>query len=374
MVTFSNALRAVAVSSCLLGTTAVLQAGIIDDGASDANHTSLANQSQYDAVGVIHRDGGELDSSGTLISSEWVLTAAHTIVSGGGPNATFTVNGETRNIVEAIRNPGYTDSLPDGHDIALLRLDSPITSVAPAQIYTGLSADLVGESLTYVGYGKTGTGSTGDTGAAGTKRAGHNIAEQLGYILNPGVDQVEYSDQLIFADMDAFTGPWENPLGSTLPVGLEYLIALGDSGGGLFVEDNGQHYLAGVHSLLFNLDPFGTLGYGDIMASTTVESFLTWINQTIYTGDLNGDGFVGVDDLNIVLTHWNQNVTPGDLSMGDITGEGFVGVDDLNTILVNWNIGTPPSLSQALAAVPEPGTIGLLVGLSGVMLYRRRVC
>ena len=67
-------------------------------------------------------------------------------------------------------------------------------------------------------------------------------------------------------------------------------------------------------------------------------------SEAALEGDLNDDGFVGVDDLNIVLVNWNQNVTPGDKSMGDATGEGFVGVDDLNTVLVNWNNGTPPAV------------------------------
>ena len=84
-------------------------------------------------------------------------------------------------------------------------------------------------------------------------------------------------------------------------------------------------------------------------------------------GDLNGDGFVGVDDLNIVLVNWNQNVTPGDKSQGDPTGEGFVGVDDLNIVLVNWNNGTPP----AGAAVPEPASLALL-GLGGLAVLKRR--
>ena len=84
-------------------------------------------------------------------------------------------------------------------------------------------------------------------------------------------------------------------------------------------------------------------------------------------GDLNGDGFVGVDDLNIVLVNWNQSVTPGDLASGDPTGEGFVGVDDLNIVLVNWNNGTPPAGN----AVPEPATLALL-GLGGLTVMRRR--
>ena len=86
-------------------------------------------------------------------------------------------------------------------------------------------------------------------------------------------------------------------------------------------------------------------------------------------GDLNGDGFVGVDDLNIVLVNWNQNVTPGDLASGDPTGEGFVGVDDLNIVLVNWNNGTPPSGS----AVPEPASLALFTMAGASILARRRV-
>ena len=84
-------------------------------------------------------------------------------------------------------------------------------------------------------------------------------------------------------------------------------------------------------------------------------------------GDLNGDGFVGVDDLNIVLVNWNQNVTPGDLSSGDATGEGFVGVDDLNIVLVNWNNGTPPTDH---GAIPEPTGL-LLFSIGGLALLRR---
>jgi hypothetical protein len=62
-------------------------------------------------------------------------------------------------------------------------------------------------------------------------------------------------------------------------------------------------------------------------------------------GDVTGDGFVGVGDLNTVLANWNQAVAPGDLSSGDVTGDGFVGIQDLNTVLGNWNASvTPPEV------------------------------
>lgn len=87
-------------------------------------------------------------------------------------------------------------------------------------------------------------------------------------------------------------------------------------------------------------------------------------------GDLNLDGFVGIDDLNAVLAVWNQNVDAGVWSMGDPSGDGFVGIDDLNAVLGNWNAGTPPP-AEALTLVPEPAALTLLtVGSMG--LIRRR--
>lgn len=57
-------------------------------------------------------------------------------------------------------------------------------------------------------------------------------------------------------------------------------------------------------------------------------------------GDLNFDGFVGIDDLNTILGAWNQPVPAG--SIADPSGDGFVGIDDLGLVLVNWNVGLPP--------------------------------
>ena len=373
------AIRAAGLSACLLMTPlASVQAGLIDDGEPDANYQSLAAQSQYDSVGVIRLNGTTVDSSGILISPEWVLTAAHTIPSGNPqPADTWTFGSEVRGIEFSIRNPNFTGQITDGFDVALHKLDSPITTIAPTQLYTGTAASLIGQTLTYVGYGKSGTGSTGDTINAGTKRAGQNVAEQLGYTLNPGASQTVYSNQILFSDMDdspGTPGVWGNPLGATNGINLEYLIALGDSGGGMFVEQGGQHYVAGVHSTIFNFDP-SNLGYGDVMGSTTIEQSLAWIMNTInppaITGDLDGDGFVGIDDLNIVLSNWNQNVLAGEIGLGDPSGDGFVGIDDLNTILSNWNAGTPPTAKQLSGLVPEPASLLILTVGSGLLLRRR---
>jgi Glycosyl hydrolase-like 10 len=93
----------------------------------------------------------------------------------------------------------------------------------------------------------------------------------------------------------------------------------------------------------------GSLGGSDVAAE--------WYFVNVYNidgrliSDINGDGFVGLGDLNVVLGNWNQAVTPGDTASGDISGDGFVGIGDLNLVLADWNVGFPPS---AASAVPEP--------------------
>ena len=123
----------------------------------------------------------------------------------------------------------------------------------------------------------------------------------------------------------------------------------------------------GIVSTNLGLSGLGWAG-GDLNGDGVTDALDQAFFGSILTGDLNGDGFVGVDDLNIVLVNWNQSVTPGDLASGDPTGEGFVGVDDLNIVLVNWNNGTPPT---AGGAIPEPASLALM-GLGGLAMLRRR--
>ncbi len=94
----------------------------------------------------------------------------------------------------------------------------------------------------------------------------------------------------------------------------------------------------------------------------------TWedvIHVPALDGDLDGDGFVGITDLNIVLANWNQTVPPADAA-ADPSGDGFIGIEDLNVVLGNWNAGTPP----ASEIVPEPTSLVLLAG--GSLLWLRR--
>jgi PEP-CTERM motif len=89
----------------------------------------------------------------------------------------------------------------------------------------------------------------------------------------------------------------------------------------------------------------------------------------VIDGDLNEDGFVGIADLNIVLSFWNQNVSVGNRLKGDPSGDGFVGIVDLNVVLGNWNAGTPPADGSV---VPEPASLALFTMAGLAALGRRR--
>jgi hypothetical protein len=85
-------------------------------------------------------------------------------------------------------------------------------------------------------------------------------------------------------------------------------------------------------------------------------------------GDLNGDGFVGIADLNIVLSNWNQNVPPAD-PLADPSGDDFVGIADLNVVLGNWNAGTPPGQETS---IPEPASVLMMMPGFAAVLRRKR--
>ncbi len=121
---------------------------------------------------------------------------------------------------------------------------------------------------------------------------------------------------------------------------------------------------AGSYSATYTI----TLSDEDILGEASQQLSLQLIGTVLSSaieGDLNGDGYVGLDDLDIVLNAWNQSVTPGDAD-GDPSGDGFVGLDDLDIVLNNWNNGTPPS-----ANVPEPAAATLL-SLAGLALMNQR--
>jgi len=215
--------------------------------------------------------------SGVLIDSNWVLTAGHVVDK--AKSLKFTIGGVTYRAASWQAHPEWNEDLLAGYDIGLINLRKPVESVDPAVRYWG-SDELYAEA-TIVGYGMTGTGLSGATTFDGEKRGGQNVIDEL------------------YGDMSLFLCDFDNPdplasdnvFGSPEPLGLEFLIAPGDSGGGLFLDvgDNTMQ-LAGVNSFIGWFDEAGDSDYGDISGHTRVSAFNGWIDEVIAGGGGNGNG------------------------------------------------------------------------------------
>jgi fibronectin type III domain protein len=130
------------------------------------------------------------------------------------------------------------------------------------------------------------------------------------------------------------------------------ILTLYDAGGGVITTDTGSSP-GGTHAQIVWAAPASGFIFLSVEAQPTSigDYALTVASTTAITGDLDGDGFVGISDLNIVLGNWNLNVPPGD-PLADPSGDGFVGINDLNIVLGNWNAGAPPA-AEASSSEPE---------------------
>ena len=234
--------------------------------------------------------------------------------------------------------------------------------------------------------------------AVGTMRNEHG--KDIGYIwtdLN-GDNTVDWTDANANGFFEANETSSEvirfhgDPVGINASAGSTFVFDINDQGmavGGYFDSSNrkafiydpvgGMRFLDDLVDIAFPLDlreadAINNAGQitavGRAPATTFDQLVLLTPLATAIDGDLDGDGFVGINDLNMVLGNWNQNVPPGDLSQGDPTNDGFVGIDDLNTVLGNWNNGTPPGTPTN---IPEPGTVGVLCAGLACLFRRKRL-
>ena len=86
--------------------------------------------------------------------------------------------------------------------------------------------------------------------------------------------------------------------------------------------------------------------------------------------DFNGDGIVDALDLAIWQANYGRNSPPDLSALGDADGDGDVDGRDFMIIQRRW--GMSGALTAAVASVPEPGTIVLLLAAALGMTARRR--
>lgn len=157
-------------------------------------------------------------------------------------------------------------------DLALLRLDEPITITVPAERFRGVDPPtgfgLPRKQYFMAGFGTPGLIGPDYTSASsreqfrpdGLKRAGSNMAESLG---RP-------------TDYDAIYTDFATNSGYDPNIDLEWNGSPGDSGGGMFMEVNGAFQLAGT----ITGASFYAGGSGST-ASIRTSLFNDWIDQQI---------------------------------------------------------------------------------------------
>jgi hypothetical protein len=227
----------------------------------------------------------------------------------------FSVAGQTIGAQRWVSHPQWRGYLGDGTDLGIIELARPVVNVAPAGLYGG--GGELGQSISIVGFGGTGNGRTGTVAYDQQKRMIRNTVDELG---NP---------RILMVDFDSPNRARFSSIGGSSPLRLEGLSSFGDSGGGLFLNQNGWS-LAGVTSFIRQGSASGSAwgDYGDLAGYTRVSPHLSWIHGVL-GGRLSGSA-------------------PGIYARN---GNGLV----------------------ALTAVPEPASLAIVaVILPAALLTRRR--
>lgn len=260
------------VASLLLAISASASTRIATEDApsiTDADYVNYA--ANFPSVGKLK---GAFSGSGVLISDQWVLTAAH--VADFSKSMTFTIGDHVVGSSEIIVHPDYQSfSSNHAYDLALVRLETAIGDITPAQLWEFSSPDgVLGREGSWVGYGQGGDGLTGAMGAT--------------YALRGFTNMIEYTGDEIGVTADAFVADFDRPDGSEnfneksdpIPTALEGQLTPFDSGGGVFTQIGDFDYLIGINSFRGVTDGSFNSDYGDLSGAINLQPFIDWIETT----------------------------------------------------------------------------------------------
>lgn len=199
------------------------------------------------------------DVAGTLITPEWILSAAH-VAEHIKKDQKLIWNKDSLIVEKVVIHPGWLENgRPE--DIALVKLKIPVSDQTPVKLYRDRNE--TGKEVIVVGNGDYGTGLSGPAGNDGKFRAGTNLIDEA------------TNEYLIWG----FEDPRENPEKVTH---LEGISGPGDSSGPAFIQIGNEYYIAGISSGQSTSATDGKEGlYGVTEYYTRVSSYLNWIEKTI---------------------------------------------------------------------------------------------
>ena len=231
------------------------QAGTRHPAVPDAKHLEYGAKFHYIARIVAFEKETKKPqlASAVLIKPNWALTAAHVVRNTDGAVLMFNDDKVKILVDHVIPHEEFgEDTKPGVHDIALCYSDTDFDLAFYPALYSEF--DERDQLCSISGYGVSGTFETGFNTSDAKRRAGSNK-----------IDRYEKS---VLICTPSFTHR----------TSLEFLIAPGDSGGGLFIGNK----LAGINSFIScDQGKIPNSAYGTESGHTRISLYYDWINKQI---------------------------------------------------------------------------------------------
>ena len=279
-----------------------------------------------------------------------LLDVGYTWAFGGPVDAPITTTSEL-NATQALDPPG------SDYQAAVHSIPSP----AAGSIYT-LTADAYFHSPANGGSHDTMIGLAGSAISAGWDNgAGAFIRNDW----TGGDLGLQFDLSGLGGTYQYFTPGFANDMPSSLTIEIDLIndVATGTVTAGAVTE-----ILSGTISNVANALIINQISIVQYQAGFDLDNMLLIGVAGDLVGDLDGNGYVSDEDLDLLRTWWGQSVGPAPAS-ADPSGDSFVGGADFDIVMNNWHLGTPVA-----STVPEPGSLVMLALGSFVLLVLRRRC
>jgi hypothetical protein len=226
-------------------------AGTRDPNIPDQKYIEYGQKFTY--VGRLcgeYQNGEKFCASAVAIDDHHILTAAHVV--DGSKICYITINDKKICVNKITSNKDFDYNQYGKADIAIGYCEESIGLEFYPELYT--EEDEVNKICCISGFGLTGNFTTGATYSDSKRRAGSNY-----------IDKID-SDLLICNPSKKHTENYTS---------LEFLIASGDSGGGLFINNK----LAGINSCVMAVGQSPSSKYNEDSGHTRISKFVEWIKK-----------------------------------------------------------------------------------------------